>query len=37
MNENKKKCNNDILKMYKKVDTFNVKYHVFMMFFCKFR
>ena len=29
----KKKCNKDILSMYKKVYSFNIKYHVFMMFF----
>ena len=33
-NERKKeKCNNDILKMYEKVYSFSIKYHVFMMFF----
>ena len=33
MNEKKEKMQYDILKMYKKVYSFNVKYHVFMMFF----
>ena len=29
----KRKCNIFILNMYKKVDSFKVKYYVFMMFF----
>ena len=33
MNENKKKCNKDILKMYKKVYTYNIKYHANVIFF----
>ena len=31
-NENKKKCNKNILIMYKKVDTYNIKYHDNMIF-----
>ena len=28
----KEKCNKDILNMYKKVDSFNIKNHVIVMF-----
>ena len=33
MNENKKKCNNDILKMYEKVYGFRIKYHDNVIFY----
>ena len=33
MNENKKKCNKDILKMYEKVYSFSIKYHDNVIFY----
>ena len=33
MNEKKKKCHKDILKMYEKVDTFSIKYHDNVIFY----
>ena len=36
MNENKKKCNKDILKMYEKVYTYNIKYHDNVIFLTTF-
>ena len=36
MNENKKKCNKNILKMYEKVYTKARKNHVFVMFYAHF-